>query len=216
MRLHAGYRSSKLRLQLRKARRPNPTLPRRQYPLRIQRILDRLIEPHLRIVIPIVRLRDLIHERQMRPVLAPAQRRAFRNQIPDQLLRLPPLRGVLAIEDDLDDVVHLAQADGEGAHVVEARGVAALLHERELPHRVVARDLADGREGNVGAVGEPVDPAQLFVAGDALEHVVAVVEHAVFLDVLGEEELRACNGGEGFFDESPVGIADLFRPLQAG
>lgn len=52
--------------------RPNPILPRRKNPLRIKRIFNRLIQLHLRIAIEVIRLRNLIHERQMRPVLSPS------------------------------------------------------------------------------------------------------------------------------------------------
>ena len=55
-------------------RRPNTILPRRQDPLRIETILNLLVEAHHRVLVPVVRLSDLIHHREMRAVFTPAMR----------------------------------------------------------------------------------------------------------------------------------------------
>lgn len=60
--------------------RPNSILSRRKNPLRIKRILDRLIQLHLRITIEVIRLRNLIHKRQMRPILPPSLLRSVVNE----------------------------------------------------------------------------------------------------------------------------------------
>lgn len=149
----------------------------------------------------------------MRPILAPAERRALGDEFADELLRPLPLLRVLAVEHDLDDVMHLAETDGEGAHVVEAGLLAALLGEVELLERVVAVDLADGGEGDVGAVGEPVDPSQLFVHGYSLEDFVTVVQDGGLLRVFWEEEFGPFDGREGVLNQLPLRVADDFRAL---
>ena len=81
------------------SRRPNPRLPRRNNPIRIQRILNRLIESHKNIIIPVISLRNLIHKRQMSPILAPAIRSTIGNQLSDQIMYSSLFFGVFAIED---------------------------------------------------------------------------------------------------------------------
>lgn len=62
---------------------PDPILPRRQDTLGIQGILDGSVEMHLRIIVEIVRLRNLIHQRQMRPIFSPSPLRRIVNQLAD-------------------------------------------------------------------------------------------------------------------------------------
>lgn len=65
----------------------------------------------------------------------------------------------------------------------------------------------------MGTVGDPVNPFQLVKGGDSLECLVSRVENAMLLDVLWEIELRARDGRERFFDDTPKGFASRLRTL---
>lgn len=78
---------------------PNSVLPRRQDTLGIQGILDGSVEMHLRIIVEIVRLRNLIHQRQMRPILSPSPLCRIVNQLADQPVGSAARVWVLAVED---------------------------------------------------------------------------------------------------------------------
>ena len=87
--------------------RPNTTLTRSKDSVRIKGILDRLIKLHLNIIVPIIRLRDLVHDSQMRAVLAPSVRSTFVNKGFDELMSLSLLLGARAIENNTDNVIWL-------------------------------------------------------------------------------------------------------------
>lgn len=87
--------------------RPNTTLTRSKNSVRIKGILDRLIKLHLNIIIPVIRLRNLIHDSQMCTVLAPSVRSAFINESFYKLMSLSLLLGARAIENDTDNVIWL-------------------------------------------------------------------------------------------------------------
>ena len=103
------YSSIWNRLQLKnppiKPLRPNPILPRRENPLRIEAILNLLVEAHHRILVPVVRLGDLVHHREMRAVFAPAVRGAVGDEGLDEPVGVFARLRVFAVEDYADDVV---------------------------------------------------------------------------------------------------------------
>lgn len=90
-------------------RRPNTILPRRQDPLRIETILNLLVEAHHRILVPVVRLGDLVHHREMCAVFAPAVRGAVGDERFYEPVSVFARLGVFAVEDDADDVVFCFQ-----------------------------------------------------------------------------------------------------------
>lgn len=67
-------------------RRPNTVFPGSDNSPRVKRILDGLVESHEDIVVPVVSLRNLVHESKVGAVFAPAMRRAVCNQDLDQLV----------------------------------------------------------------------------------------------------------------------------------
>lgn len=121
-------------------------LSRRQDTLRVQRILNRLIQFHLRIIIETVRRSNLIHERQMRPILSPALLRRIFYQCPDQPMWVALAVCVFTVEYYADDMVHLAHADYEGAQEVKPGFVATVFCDGILEVSVWAGDFCDGRE----------------------------------------------------------------------
>ena len=131
------------------APRPNAILARRQDALGIERILDRLIQLHLRIIVKVVRVGDLVHEREVRAVLAPALVRSVGDEGLDEAVGAAFGVRVLAVEDEADDVVHLAHADDEGADEVETELVAAALREGVLQVGVGPGDFGDRGEEEV-------------------------------------------------------------------
>ena len=153
--------------------RPNAILPRTQNPLRIQRTLNLLIKLHLRIVIEIIRLRNLIHDREMCPILSPTALRSIVYQGGDEPVCSPSTVRIFTIEDYADDMMHFSHTDDEGADEVEARLLAALPRDLILGHAIVSGDFCDGAEEEVGAIGEPVNPLQFCGAWDALESIVS-------------------------------------------
>ena len=131
------------------ALRPNAIFPRRQDPLWIERILNRLIELHLRIVVEVIRVGNLVHEREVRAVFAPALLGGVVDERLDELVGAAFGVGVFAVEDEADDVVHFAHADNEGADEVEAELAAAAFGDGVLEVGVGAGDFGDGREEEV-------------------------------------------------------------------
>ena len=227
------YSSIWNRLQLKnppiKPLRPNPILPRRENPLRIEAILNLLVEAHHRILVPVVRLGDLIHHREMRAVFAPAVRGAVGDEGLDEPVGVFARLRVFAVEDYADDVVcciyqytyirnegewmergrtHLSHPNSKSAQKVNPSFDTPLLGHRELQQRIIAGDLANGREEQMGTVGHPVDPFQLVVGRDPLEGLVAGMQYTVCADVLWEVEFCAGDGGEGLFDYLPEVVAD--------
>lgn len=78
---------------------PDPVLPRRQDTLGIQCILDGGVKMHLRIIVEIVRVRNLIHQRQMRPILSPSPLCRIIDQLTDQPVGPTARVWVLAVKD---------------------------------------------------------------------------------------------------------------------
>lgn len=63
------------------ALRPDPALAGRQDPIRIERILDRLVEAPQRVIIERVFARNEVHERGVRAIFAPAVLRRHLRQL---------------------------------------------------------------------------------------------------------------------------------------
>ena len=153
--------------------RPNPILPRRKHTLRIQRILNFLIELRISIIIEAISPSNLIHQRQMRPILSPTQSSSIINKHRDHLVRTPPRIRISTIKDNADDMVHLTHTDHESTDEVEAKFFATAARELILCYCVVAADFGDWAEEEMCAVGEPVDPFEFGDAGDALKRVMS-------------------------------------------
>lgn len=159
-------------------------------------------------IVETISLRDLVHHRQVRAVLAPASLRRIVDQSRDEPVGFAPTLAVLAIEDDGDDVVHFPHADDEGPDEVQPGFFAPSPAELVLLHAVVAADFGDRAEEQVGAVGEPVDPFQLGCAGDPLECVVPglehyIVRHVFWLKVFGTWDAFE----ERVFDDAQESVA---------
>ena len=123
---------------------PNAVLTRGQDALRVQRVLDRLVQLHLRVVVEVVRLSNLVHERKMCSILAPAFRRTVFDQGSDEPMR-PPLRvRVCPVEHNAHDVMHLAHSYDKGSDEIEACFLASLLGDGVLLVGVKAGDLGNG------------------------------------------------------------------------
>ena len=165
-------------------------------------------------IIETISLRDLIHHRQMRPVLAPPLLRRIINQSRDQPEGLPSTLGVLAIEHNADDVVHFTHADDKRPDEVQAGFFASPPAKLVLCHTIVAADFGDRTEEEVGAVGEPVDPFQLCGAGDSLEGVVPCLKDFVVGHIFGLKVPGAWNAfEEGIFDYAEEDVADGFGAI---
>lgn len=103
---------------------------------------------------------------------------------------------------------HLPHPNSKSTQKVNPSFHTPLLGNRELQQRIIARGLANRREEQMRPVGHPVDEFQLVVGRDTLERLVADMQQAVFVDVLGEVEFGAGDGGEGLFDYLPEVVAD--------
>lgn len=91
--------------------RPHSILPRTQNPLGIQRLLDLLIQSQLRMIIPAIRLCNLIHDSQMGTIFAPASRDSVVDQCLDEPVCATSALGIFAVEDDADNVVHFTHTN---------------------------------------------------------------------------------------------------------
>lgn len=63
---------------------------------------------------------------------------------------------------------HLSHPNSKSPQKVNTSFNTPLLGHRELQQRIIARDLANRREEQMGPVGHPVDPFQLVVCRDTL------------------------------------------------
>ena len=101
---------------------PDPRLAGRDDAVRVQRVLDRLVEPPLRVVVEAELVRREVHERQVGAVLAVAEPAGRRDHPPRVLVRGADLRLVLGVERDHVDERGGPRVDREHpAEVVEAR-----------------------------------------------------------------------------------------------
>lgn len=124
--------------------RPYAILSRGQDTLRVKSLLDLLVQLHLCVVVEGVRLGDLIHYRQMGTILSPVRSlertlrdasqlfnlpttlRSVLDQRSDQPMSSSTVFGILAIEDDANNVVHLTHSDNEGTDEVKVGFFASL------------------------------------------------------------------------------------------
>jgi hypothetical protein len=63
---------------------------------------------------------------------------------------------VITVKDETDNVVHLSHANAKRSDKVEAGFLAPLAGKFVLSHGVVAGDLGNGGEEEMGAVWKPV------------------------------------------------------------
>lgn len=86
--------------------RPDPVLARCKNTLRIQSILDCLVESHENIVIPVISSGDLIHERKVGPILSPAVFCAVGNKKLDEVVGSALRTFVFAVKHNTDNVIY--------------------------------------------------------------------------------------------------------------
>ena len=108
---------------------PNPTPTRRKYPIGIKTVLDALVEPAQGAPAPPVRPRHLVHEREVRPVLAVAHLRGVVDHGAEAGQACGPRGWGVPVVDELYYQVHLAEADYEGREEVDAELGVALARE---------------------------------------------------------------------------------------
>lgn len=152
--------------------RPDTVLSRTQNAFGIQRRLDPFVQSQLRMVVKAVRLGDLVHDSEMGPVLAPAPFRCVVDERLDQPTCSLSTVGVLAVEHDAHNVMHLAHADNKRADEVESGFLASPARDLILRHAVLTRNLSDRTEEEMRAVRQPVYPLQLRRRGNALQRLV--------------------------------------------
>ena len=122
----------------------------------------------------------------MCPVLSPPMTRGILYQSSNQPQSLLPALGVLPVENNTHNVVHFAHANDEGADEVEAGLGAAALGDLVLEGAVGAADFGDGREEEVGAVGEPIDPGVLLAGWGYKPHSKMVLGAVISVQSRGE------------------------------
>ena len=165
-------------------------------------------------IIETISTRNLVHHRQMRPILPPALLRRIVNQSRNEPEGLPSTLGVLAIEHNADDVVHFTHADDKRPDEVQAGFFASPPAKLVLCHTIVAADFGDRAEEEVGAVREPVDPFQLRGARNSLEGVVPCLKDFVIGHIFGLEVSSARDAfEEGIFDYAEEDVANGFGAI---
>lgn len=135
---------------------PDSILPGGQNAVRVKCVLDHAVEMHLRIIVKIVCFRDLIHERQVRSVLAPTMTCCIIDKRGNQNVGATARIRVLAIKNKTDNVVHLSHPHDESADEVKPGFFTSCARQFILTDGIVSTNLGDGREEEVGTVGKPV------------------------------------------------------------
>jgi hypothetical protein len=127
----------------------------------------------------------------MRSILTPAVGGAVINQGLDQQVGSFLRVIVISVEDEADNVVwamvlvkhrkvvvrrrksdaltHFSQSDGKRANEIESRLMNSLLGDRVLEIRVITGDFANGREKQMRAVRNPINPFQFIKRRDSLK-----------------------------------------------
>lgn len=103
--ISADYLYSELINTPRVRRRPHTILSGSHNTLGVDRVFDSLVELHENIFIPVVSSGDLVHQREMRSVLAPAISGAVVNQCLDQQVGSSLRVFVISIKDEADNMV---------------------------------------------------------------------------------------------------------------
>lgn len=147
-----------------------------KYSFGIQRVLDCLIQFVQRAAIERVGISDLVHERQMRSVLAPALTGTVINEHLDQRMHARSLLVALFVKHEAHNVMHLAHSHGEGAYKVKPGLNHTPLRDGVLLCGSLARHLGDWAEEEMSAARDPVYPSQLVKGGNTLERFGADVE----------------------------------------
>ncbi len=104
---------------------PNSILSWAQYSLRIKRRFNRFIQFHLRIVVEGVRICNLVHDSNVRPVLSPASLRSIIDQSRNQPVGTAPRVWILSIETVLHQ--HPSQERVQSVQLTECRQCGASL-----------------------------------------------------------------------------------------
>lgn len=89
---------------------PYSILSRREYSFRVQRVLDLLVQLHLRIVIEAIRIGNLVHQGQMCSVFSPTMFRTILNQSSNKPMCFVALFYVVSVVDYAYDVMHFSHA----------------------------------------------------------------------------------------------------------
>lgn len=99
--------------------RPDPIPTRGEDAIGVQRILDRIVQLHQRMVVPAVRLSNLVRQEQMGSVLS----KALCGSVCDHSAHAPVCvclgHWISPVVDHVDDEVHFAQADAAGRERIE-------------------------------------------------------------------------------------------------
>jgi hypothetical protein len=101
---------------------------------------------HLRIIIEVVSLSNLIHQCQMSAILSPALLRSVVDQLTNEGVRSTARLWIKTVKDKTHDVMHLPHSNDKGSNEVETGFFAALAGQSILGDRVVACDFGDGGE----------------------------------------------------------------------
>jgi hypothetical protein len=150
--------------------RPYTILPGTQNSLWIKRGLDLVVEFHLRVVVKIVRVGNLIHNSKMRSILAPASLCCIVDQGCNEPVGAAAGVRVFAIETaaflvsymacemrshlhNTYNMMHLPHPNDESANEVEASFLTAFPRDLVLSYTIVAAYFGNGREEQVGAIG---------------------------------------------------------------
>lgn len=84
---------------------PNSILSRCKNSFGVQGVLDLFVELHLGVVVEVIRVGNLVHDSQMCSIFAPSVLGTVINECADQP-QCPSLGfGVLAVEDDADNMI---------------------------------------------------------------------------------------------------------------
>lgn len=132
----------------------------------------------------------------MCPVLAPAALCRVVDQSRDDPVRATTRVGILAVKDETHNVVHLPHAHDKGADKVKTGLFAPLSCDLILGLGVVASDFGNGREKQVRAIRQPVDPLELSGGRDALERQVTGLQNNVAGHVFWKVELGSRDCGK--------------------
>lgn len=111
---------------------------------------------HLRIIVEVVSLSNLIHQCQMSAILSPALLRRVVDQLDNEIVRSTARLWIETVKDKTHYMMHLPHSDDKRSNEVETCVFAALAGQGILSDRVVTRDFGDGGEEQVSSIGQPV------------------------------------------------------------
>src|SRR5260370_37679601 len=117
---------------------PDPLLARRENAVGIERVFDLFIETEQGVIVPVVRSRNVVHQCQVRTVLAVTGGCGVSYQHLAQVEDILALLRCRSVEDHERNVVHLAPPDDKGAQIIQAVLVATVAHHGVLLHGLTA------------------------------------------------------------------------------